>query len=318
MKIRSTLIALSLVLGLMSCSYNSGVLKEAQPATPQNATLKATGATPSGTTPTIHLFMRGVDNTQFIAGGGILTHVDLVRKGNVKSGIKEKRVTIFDGATNPKGPEHFNDLLSMNSGIMLDLSDGQVNPPAGNYDYAVATVQPGSGWIEAKDGKKYTVKFPGNKFMLAFKPAIQIKTVISTDVVLDIDVSRSFVKTGKSYIFKPVVKVQNNTTTGSAIGVVIDGNGNVVPNANVYVDYGNGATYGLEQVNAYDPTINSQGSLDYLSSAFGYPVSYWIPGIYPGTFTIYAAKDGYNTASEQVTIYVGNFTYASPLILTKK
>ncbi len=290
MKIKSTLLVLSLVLGLMSCSYNTGVLKKAQPEAPQTTTLKTASAEGHH----FHMFLRCVNNTKFIAGGGILTHVDLIQKGNPRLGIKGKRVTIFDGI------EHFNDLLNMNSGIMLDLADGQVDPPAGSYDFAVATVVPGSGWVEKANGDTCKLKFPGNKFILIFRPAIEVNQygLSPADVVLDIDVSHSVVRRRNYYIFKPIVKVVNATSTGSLAGVVVDGTtGNPITGANVWIGKENGSysTYSLDH-DLYD------------TYGFHTPIGfYWIPGIPGGNYTAYASKAGYTTVSQTVSIEDGNF-----------
>lgn len=300
MKIKSLFVVIGLAFGLFACSRTSGVLKEAQPASSQNTNLK-TAPTTQSNDGLIHLWMRGVDNTNFIAGGGTLIHVDLVRKGNVKSdttGEATKLVPIFDASWN--GPEYFADLLSMGSGIMLDLSDGQVNPPPGTYDFAVATVEPGTGWIMTKDSTKYAVKFPGNKFMLAFKPPVTITTMVSLDVVLNIDINRSFVKTGNSYIFKPVVQVVNATTAGSLTGFVVDAQtqqsiGYAV--VTIDIDGTPYTTYTLAQPYT-DP--NTGVTL--------YPGQYYIPGIPAGTYTVSVEKDGYAPANAQVTIMKGNFT----------
>ncbi|MBN2637711.1 MAG: carboxypeptidase regulatory-like domain-containing protein [Bacteroidales bacterium] len=301
MKIKPTLILLALVFGLISCSKDKQITPTAQTSTPQTANLKSAPSTTTTNDGLIHLFIRGVDNTQFVAGGGTLTHIDLVQKGNSN---KEKRVTIFDQSWHwyptPTGAEYFNDLLDMYQGIMIDLANGDVNPPPGDYDFAVATVE-GTGWLKDKDGNTYPVKFPGNQFILKFKPALKIATELSTDVVLDIDINRSFVKTGNFYIFKPVVKVANLTTNGSLYGGVYTYNADYsdvvpVPGATISVD-------GVPSFVTYDQPIPVPGT-DFTIE----PGQYWIPGLPAGSYTVSASADGYTTYSTQVTIVEGNFT----------
>lgn len=297
MKIRSTLIVLSLVLGLFSCSYNSGVLKEAQPAT-QNTSLKSSAVADSG-----HMTMhfRGINNvkfdrdhrrcnTVFDSAGGLLTKITIVRKGNIREGIKSKRLVIWNT------PEHFNDLLYMGKGMMGDLV--LLNIPSGVYDYVIVDVS--SGWA-AKDGKVYPVIFPGHKMILHFRPAVVVGQHLSPDLNINIDVSRSFVpvRGGRVFIFKPFVQAVNSTTTGSLAGAVLDPTMNLIPGTSVYVK-ANGNTY------------STYSFVKPYTDPFGVvhdPGTYWLSGVPAGNYTAYAAKNGYVTDSTQVSIMKGNFTY---------
>jgi hypothetical protein len=291
MKTKSTLIILGLVLGLFACSRNSGVLENAKPdQSLQNTALKSCVESGKGK---LRLHFRSINSyaSQFDSAGGKLTAIILVRKGNERLGIQTKRDTVWTQV------EYFDDLLHMQTGIMGDL--GLLTIPAGAYDYAVVPVS--EGWA-AKDGKIYPVIFPRNKMILAFNPPVIVGEGLSPDLILNIDVSRSFVpiRHGHAFIFKPIVKVVNATTTGSLVGMVYDASSNTpIPDAHVYVTV-DGNTYDTYTLNQY--YVDSLGQPHY-------PGEYWIPGIPAGPSTAYAAKAGYVTATAPVSILEGNFNF---------
>ncbi|MBE0650556.1 MAG: hypothetical protein IH595_06915 [Bacteroidales bacterium] len=241
---------------------------------------------------------RHLSTTVFDSAGGLLTKITAVRKGNVRLGIKEKRVVIWTT------PEQFDDLLYMGIGMMADLVILPV--PPGTYDYVIVDVS--DGWA-AKDGKVYPVIFPENRMILHFDPAVIVGEQLSPDLVFNIDVSHSFVpvKGRSAYIFKPVVQVQNVTTSGSLSGWVYDQSGNPVLNALVYVNIDG---------NMYPTYTFSQPYVDPLGVVY-YPGQYWIPGIPAGTYTAYAEKDGYVSDSTQVSILKGNFYYQNFVLKSK-
>jgi len=284
MNIKITILVLILGLGLLSCSRNAAEIGNLQPE--PSIHLKTSPVSDHAKS---RLQIRFVNNSEFDSAGGKLTAIILVRKGNAKLGIKSKRITVWNQV------EYFNDLLHMNTGIMGDL--GLLSIPPGDYNFAEVPVS--EGWV-AKDGKIFPVKFPGNKMTLAFKPAFTVGEGLSPDVVMDIDVDRSFVaiKGGSAYIFKPIVKVANLTTTGSLVGIVVDGaTGSPLGNAHVYVNV-NGENYDTYSLN-YSFT-DPYGQFHSVGE-------YWIPGIPAGTAMAYAEKEGYRVASTEVSILEGNF-----------
>jgi len=295
MKIKSTLIVIGLALGLLSCSYNSGVLKNAQPAT-QNTSLKSSVASTSGQA-SLTLHFNAVDIANFDSAGATLDTITLVRKGNVKLGIKEKRVVVWDQK------EYFDDLLYMGTGMMGDLLIIPI--PPGTYDYAIVHVY--DGWVKKDtNGPKYPLKFPSNKMTLAFNPSVTVTTHLSADVQFDVDINKSFVAVnGDSYIFKPHVKVASQINSGSVAGAIIDEKQDTVWDANVYVDY-----YGfpISVSDSAEIGINDPNTLYGMSSVLQTPLTYWIIGIPGGTYYIYAEKAGDGSASAQITITPGNFT----------
>ena len=292
MKFKSAIVIVSLAIGLFSCSRNTGDLENLQPAQNMNQSVQNSGlksSTLSGYGK-LKMQMKGVNNSEFESAGGKLTSIVLVQKGNNKSGIKEKRVTVWNTV------EYFDDLLNMETGIMGDLALLKI--PAGVYNYAI--VQVTDGWVLKKDGTRYTVKFPGDKMSLYFRPFVKIEEGLSPDALFIIDVSRSFVsvKHGTSYIFKPVVQAENLSYAGSLVGGVVDGTtGSPIGSAHIYMDV-NGERYETYSLGQY--FVDNYGIEHF-------PGEYWVPGIPAGTHTAYAEKEGYQTASAEVSILEGNF-----------
>ncbi len=290
MKIKSTLLVLGLVLGLFACSRNSGVLQNAKPDTSaQSAALKSSVESGKGK---IRLHFRSVNSyaSQFDSAGGKLTAIILVRKGNDRLGVEARLDTVWTQV------EYFDDLLHMQTGIMGDL--GLLSIPAGAYDYAIVPVS--EGWA-AKNGKIYPVIFPEHRMVLAFNPPVIVGEGLSPDLTLDIDVSRSFipVRHGRAFIFKPIVRVVNATTTGSLVGMVFDASNNPLPDAHVSVTV-DGTTYDTYTLTQY--FVDSLGQPHY-------PGEYWIPGIPAGPSTATASKTGYISSSAPVSILQGNFNF---------
>ncbi len=290
MRIKFTILIIGLTLGLLSCSRNSGVLENVKSV--QKNVFKSSAV--SDSTQGIHMLTRGVNSAKFDSAGGTLTTIVLVRHGNVNLGPGTNGNTITEAKHDTiwNQTEQFDDLLNMATGMMGDLVFLDI--PPGVYDKAIVTVT--NGWA-AKDGVVYPVKFPGDHMTLAFKPGVTVSSHVSLDLVFNIDVNASFVKTGNSFIFKPIVKVVNATSTGSLTGWVKDSSGNPIPGAFVYVIV-NGLPYG---VSTFD-----QIYVDPVGKVY-YPGQYWLPFIPGGTYTAYATANGYNTVPAQVSILNGNY-----------
>jgi len=303
MKLKTTIVLASLVVGLFSCSRNTGDIENLQPAQKINPSENSTGLKSSSFVKarTMKMTMKASNvPEEFVSAGGTLTKVELVAQGNLATGKEGKRVTIWNSV------EYIDDLLDMNRGIMGDLFFLPI--PTGVYTKAIVTIT--DGWVLKKDGTKYPVKFPGNKFTLYFKPFVKVGEHLSPDLILYIDVSRTLVAVhhGTSYIFKPVVLAQNLSYTGSLAGVVVDGTtGTPLANASVYVNI-NGEKYStLSLDHYYVDTIPLDATTD--TTIEHIPGEYWLPGIPAGTYTAYAEKDGYQKDSVEVSILEGNFTF---------
>lgn len=311
MKLKTTIVLASLVVGLFSCSRNTGDMENLQPAQKISPSEHTAGLKPSvyAGAPTMKMVAKARNvPEEFASAGGTLTKVELVAQGNLARGKEGKRITIWNSV------EYIDDLLDMNRGIMGDLFFLPI--PTGVYTKAVVTIT--DGWVLKKDGIKYPLKFPGNKFTLYFKPFVKVGEHLSPDVILYIDVSRSLVAVhhGTSYIFKPVVLAQNLSYAGSLAGAVVDGTtGTPVANASVYVNI-NGEKYStLSLDHYYVDTIPLDATTDTTIEHF--PGEYWLPGIPAGTYTAYAEKEGYQKDSVEVYILEGNFTFHNFVLMPR-
>ncbi len=309
MKFKTTIVLVSLVVGLFSCSRNSGGIANLKPAQKINPSEHATGLKSSvyANIPTFKMVAKARNvPEEFESAGGTLTKVELVAQGNIATGKEGKRFTIWNSE------EHIDDLLDMNRGIMGDLFFLPIT--TGVYTKAIVTIT--DGWVLKKDGTKYPVKFPGNKFTLYFKPFVKVGEHLSPDLILYIDISRSLIpiRHGTSYIFKPVVQVQNLSYSGSLAGVVVDGTtGTPVANASVYVNISGEKYSTLSLDHYYVDTIPLDATRDTTIEHF--PGEYWLPGIPAGTYTAYVVKEGYKKDSAEVSILEGNFTFHNFILI---
>ena len=303
MKLKTTIVLASLVVGLFSCSRNTGDMSNLRPAQKVSPSEYASGLKSSAFAgaPTMKIAAKARNvPEEFESAGGTLSKVEIVAQGNLARGKGGKRITIWNSV------EYIDDLLDMNRGIMGDLFFLPI--PSGVYTKAIVTIT--DGWVLKKDGTKYPLLFPGNKFTLYFKPFVKVGEHLSPDLTLLIDVSRSLIpiRHGTSYIFKPMVLAQNLSYTGSLAGVVVDGTtGTPVANAAVYVNI-NGEKYStLSLDHYYVDTIPLDATTD--TTIEHIPGEYWLPGIPAGTYTAYAEKEGYQKDSVEVNILEGNFTF---------
>lgn len=118
------------------------------------------------------------------------------------------------------------DLLTLRNGLVETLSE--VELPSGKYDEILLIVT--SAEVEMKNGRVFPLKIPSGSesgLKIFVKPAIPVTTGVNTDVLLDFDLSRSFVpvmngKELKSFNFRPVVRATILDITGTVSGQVLD------------------------------------------------------------------------------------------------
>jgi hypothetical protein len=186
------------------------------------------------------------------------------------------------------------DLLDLRNGLVQKLADLQV--PQGSYDLVRIYVE--EAGLKVKDGDNYSVKVPGGKqtgIKVFIEPALTVEGGLTSEVLLDFDLSNSFVLRGSfnspmginGFIFKPVVRAVNNTTAGLLEGMVRDTAGVKIKEASVW---------------AQQDTVVASTVCDTLGH-------YVIPGLRAGTYSVFAAKDGYDTVKvDDVVINAGNRT----------
>ena len=123
-------------------------------------------------------------------------------------------------------------------------------------------------------------------------PYLEVADGLTAELLLDLDLSRSFILRGNmrnnnGFIFKPVIRAANMTSAGRIQGVVTDTLDAAIRDAMVW----------LEQ-----DTVVATAFADTL----GY---YAIIGVPAGTYSVTAAKEGYDTLSYQgIIIRPGNKT----------
>lgn len=193
--------------------------------------------------------------------------------------------------------ENFN-LLDLRNGITADLVDTEIEP--GNYDLIRVYVD--EVGLKIKEGDMYDLKVPSGQqtgIKLFVEPALHVASGLTTDVLLDFNVEKSFVLKGdiyspagiKGFNFTPVIRAVNNTTAGTIEGMVINSD-TALENAFVL----------LEQVFGED-TIE-------ISTAFADEQGYYaMPGIPAGFYNLSATLTGFDTvAYEDVEVIEGNLT----------
>ncbi|MCM4173017.1 DUF4382 domain-containing protein [Arenibacter sp. TNZ] len=118
-------------------------------------------------------------------------------------------------------------LLDLTNGITETIVNTEV--PVGSYDLVRVYVKGVN--VVLTDGTTYNLNVPSGEqtgIKVFIKPGITVAGNLSADLLLDFDVSRSFVPKGNSndiagitgFNFKPVIKASNLTTAGSLAGIV--------------------------------------------------------------------------------------------------
>ncbi|WP_299580072.1 DUF4382 domain-containing protein [uncultured Sunxiuqinia sp.] len=134
------------------------------------------------------------------------------------------------------------DLLDLTHGVTLELASVDID--AGTYDEIRLHVVDAK--VLLKDGTEFDLKIPsGSSSGLKIKiaPAVTIEEGLESTVLLDFDVSKSFVMQGnmntpagiKGFLFKPVIRCVFEGFTGQIEGTVTDTSAVVLPNALVKV-----------------------------------------------------------------------------------
>lgn len=202
----------------------------------------------------------------------------------------------------PDDSNGFN-LLELRNGVTADLVEMGIEP--GNYDLIRLYVDEAE--LKVKEGGEYKVKVPSGQqtgIKIFMEPALKVVSELTTEVVLDFNLEKSFVLKGnantpagiKGFNFKPVVKAVNNTIEGTLAGEAFDAETDaLLPGVSVWIEQ--------------EETEIASASTDEL----GY---YAIPGLTAGFYDVFAASDGfYNDTVEGVEIVEGNLT-VQDIILT--
>jgi hypothetical protein len=175
------------------------------------------------------------------------------------------------------------DLLTLRNGITEDLPS--IDLPQGSYDLVRLYVE--EAGLKLKDQPEYyNVKVPSGKqtgIKIFISPALHIDGGLTSELLLDFDLSRSFVMRGnlshsagvKGFIFKPCIRATNNSTAGRIEGLVTDTLNVKINEAKVWVK---------------QDTIMATAYTDTLGH-------YAFIGVPAGIYSVFATKADYDTVS---------------------
>ncbi len=190
-------------------------------------------------------------------------------------------------------------LLDLRNGVTASLSEMDV--PVGAYDLVRLYVN--SARLVLTNGSDFEVIIPSGEqtgLKIFINPYIEIVGGLTSELLLDFDVSKSFVMQGNmnspsgivGFHFKPTLRASNLSTAGRLEGIVTDSDG---------IAALGGAQVWIEAMDTIMTTTFS--STDSLTLGH-----YALLGVPAGDFTAKAAMAGYDTVSAFITITAGNVT----------
>jgi hypothetical protein len=209
-------------------------------------------------------------------------------------------------------PQTFN-LLELQGGVTATLLDADLE--AGKYGQIRLLVSSAS--VTLTDDRVFDLEVPSGDtsgIKIVPKPHIVVEGGLTTDLILDFDVSQSFVPTPggnpnsaseiEGFHFKPVIRVANASTVGSISGTVYDNNNTPGdPSDDVPLE---GATV----------TASAAGSV-ITSTPSGLDGGYVLSGLDAGPYDVMAEMAGYETATRfDISVAVANQTSGTNFRLT--
>jgi hypothetical protein len=193
-------------------------------------------------------------------------------------------------------------LLELRNGLSEELTDIEI--PQGKYDLIRLYVDQAS--LKIRDGETFKVKVPSGQqtgIKIFIKPALTVEGGLTAELLLDFDLSRSFIMRGNfnnprginGFIFKPVIRAVNISTAGRIEGIVSDTSKIKIKNAQVWV---------------------KQDSV--LSTSFTDTLGHYaFIGIPAGMYSVFATKANYDTVSfAGVKVIAGNVTIKNFVLTT--
>ena len=186
-------------------------------------------------------------------------------------------------------------LLELTNGVTETLLNTEV--PVGTYDLIRVYVKGVN--IVLTNGATFDLKVPSGEqtgIKIFIKPGLIVNGGLTAELLLDFDVSKSFVAKGNrdaisGFNFKPVIKACNKSTTGTLMGLVTESVEDVV--------------VGVEgaQVAIYADDILSTTTFTDVDGG------YMIMGLDAGYYRVEVEKEGYEMqAIEDIEIMVANKT----------
>lgn len=203
------------------------------------------------------------------------------------------------------------DLLDLQNGVTAELTDAEV--PVGQIDEIRLVIS--SGVITLTDGRSMQLTVPSggsSGLKIKVRPAITILADRTVDILLDMDVGRSFLPIPAAvqqaseierFHFRPVVRAANLNTTGSVSGRVRSDNG--TPQ-----DTGDDWNYWGAQVLVHDGVDSAMT----FTSNMGY---FQVLGLTPGMWQVEVTTSGYLPAATTAQVYAGYDASLDTITLTK-
>lgn len=204
-------------------------------------------------------------------------------------------------------------LLELRGGLNKVL--GRVNGTTGSISQMRLIVDSAS--LTLKDGRVFPLKTPSGEqsgLKVHVEPAIELVTGRAVELMLDFDVSKSFVAQGnprtmaeaRGFLFKPVIRVGNSTVHGAIGGLV----------------FSDACTPGDESddvpvENATVDVLDAQGALAASNSTIG-SGHFAVYGLSEGVYAMGVSATGHvGGLREGIAVYRGNMSDAGVLTLVK-
>ncbi len=194
-------------------------------------------------------------------------------------------------------------LLELTNGLTEQIATSDLD--AGNYDMIRLHVVDAT--VELKDGSTYDLKIPSGStsgIKVKINPAVYLTEGQTYDVLLDFDVSRSFVLKGNlkhivGFNFKPVIRGVFLGAAGRIEGNVTDTSGVNLENALV-----------KSWISEYNDKLKSDSTDVHIVSSFtDFDGNYKLVGLPEGIYTVVCSHDGYkNDTVKNVSVMVGEST----------
>jgi len=171
-------------------------------------------------------------------------------------------------------------LLELTNGTTQNLVNLDV--PVGSYDLIRVYVKGVN--VVLKDGSTFDLNVPSGSqsgIKIFIKPSLIVNGGLTSDLLLDFDVSRSFVQNGNGFKFKPVIKASNMSTAGSLMGTIT-----AIEQDSIY------ALEGAQVAVVVADTINTTTFSDVDGG-------YMIMGLDVNSYNVVVEKDGYLMQTEE-------------------
>lgn len=206
----------------------------------------------------------------------------ILRKNGDKITVMDKEVTL--------------DLLQLRNGIVESLS--QLEIPVGEYNEVILVISEAS--VDLKDGRQFPLTVPSGAssgLKVFVKPAIVVSENVNSRLLLDFDLSQSFVPQGVNsgitgFNFNPVIRATNMGLSGSISGKVMSNNNTVLDPT--------------DDVPIAGAIVTVQSGTEIITTAVTDDLGYYkVIGLPAADYSVSAAADGYNSEAYMINVIAG-------------